>query len=115
MFVRSKTRILRTLRLPLFSFFPFFFLFSTFFLYSVDILLSKTCFCPKFFGTFFNIGKLEHEFSYLQALGGLRVLAPLALRLMADSCEIVREMGAAALRNLVPLMTLRAVWLSLYT
>lgn len=42
-------------------------------------------------------------------LGGLRLLAPISLRLMADSCQVVREAAAMAFRNFVPLMTLKAV------
>lgn len=42
-------------------------------------------------------------------LGGLRLLAPISLRLMADSCQVVREAAAISFRNFVPLMTLKAV------
>lgn len=42
-------------------------------------------------------------------LGGLRLLAPLSLRLMADNCLVIREAAAISFRNFVPLMTLKAV------
>lgn len=42
-------------------------------------------------------------------LGGLRLMAPLSLRLMTDSCHVIREAAAASFRNFVPLMTLKAV------
>lgn len=37
------------------------------------------------------------------------MLAPISLRLMADSCQVVREAAAISFRNFVPLMTLKAV------
>ncbi|KAK6111163.1 SNF2 N-terminal domain family protein [Brugia pahangi] len=45
---------------------------------------------------------------HVEMLGGLRLLAPISLRLMADSCHIVREVAAISFRNFVPLMTLKA-------
>uniref|UniRef100_A0A9J2P403 Uncharacterized protein n=1 Tax=Ascaris lumbricoides TaxID=6252 RepID=A0A9J2P403_ASCLU len=43
----------------------------------------------------------------VEVLGALRVVAPLSLRLMSDSCEAVRESAALAFRNFVPLMALK--------
>ncbi|EJD75877.1 SNF2 family domain-containing protein [Loa loa] len=45
---------------------------------------------------------------HVEMLGGLRLLAPISLRLMADSCHVVREAAAISFRNFVPLMTLKA-------
>uniref|UniRef100_A0A915Q5G0 Uncharacterized protein n=1 Tax=Setaria digitata TaxID=48799 RepID=A0A915Q5G0_9BILA len=45
---------------------------------------------------------------HVEMLGGLRLLAPISLRLMADSCQVVREAAAVSFRNFVPLMTLKA-------
>ncbi|KAL3982802.1 SNF2 N-terminal domain family protein [Acanthocheilonema viteae] len=45
---------------------------------------------------------------HVEMLGGLRLLAPLSLRLMADSSQIIREAAAISFRNFVPLMTLKA-------
>uniref|UniRef100_A0A158Q845 TATA-binding protein-associated factor BTAF1 n=1 Tax=Elaeophora elaphi TaxID=1147741 RepID=A0A158Q845_9BILA len=45
---------------------------------------------------------------HVEMLGGLRLLAPISLRLMADSCQVVREAAAISFRNFVPLMTLKA-------
>ncbi|VDM15621.1 unnamed protein product [Wuchereria bancrofti] len=45
---------------------------------------------------------------HVEMLGGLRLLAPISLRLMADNCHIVREAAATSFRNFVPLMTLKA-------
>ncbi|VDK77763.1 unnamed protein product, partial [Litomosoides sigmodontis] len=45
---------------------------------------------------------------HVEVLGGLRLLAPISLRLMADSCQVIREAAAMSFRNFVPLMTLKA-------
>ncbi|VDK62452.1 unnamed protein product [Onchocerca ochengi] len=45
---------------------------------------------------------------HVEMLGGLRLLAPLSLRLMADNCLVIREAAAISFRNFVPLMTLKA-------
>ncbi|VDM94915.1 unnamed protein product [Thelazia callipaeda] len=45
---------------------------------------------------------------HVEMLGGLRLLAPISLRLMTDSCQAVREVGAESFRNFVPLMAIKA-------
>ncbi|KAM3725944.1 TATA-binding protein-associated factor [Dirofilaria immitis] len=45
---------------------------------------------------------------HVEMLGGLRLLAPISLRLMADNSQVVREAAAVSFRNFVPLMTLKA-------
>ncbi|VDK17373.1 unnamed protein product [Anisakis simplex] len=44
----------------------------------------------------------------VEVIGALRLIAPLSLRLMTDSCEEVRQTAAIAFRNFVPLMAIKA-------